>query len=327
MLDLFHESHPSARLHLILRIYKFNPLSRSLLSSAQLYTLDTEIHRTIPEGTGHSLSELSFLKNVLAPSFRVLRLFSRGVHAYLQRAQFEGWESVRYSMFNLDFQPGDQFPGLLELALEHDEFFLTEENCNLWARATSWERLQRLDLHKGAPRHFFASFTDRAINLKYLKFYINSPTRNRTWGLHPLDTGLLVLERSITSITSLHILDFGAQDLDDLTRTLRVTLKNLHGILRSLITSCSGGADYSGPIDFVPGVLAWDAELYMEVLKLAPGLEHLDARISEVTVVGSWKGGESCEEAEKKWKTAEKKTKGKPKEKKQRSKEAQRLVL
>jgi hypothetical protein len=69
-------------------------------------------------------------------------------------------------MFNLEFQAGDRFPTLLDLALEHDEFFLTEENCNLWARATSWERLQRLDLHKGAPRHFFVSLTNCVTNLK-----------------------------------------------------------------------------------------------------------------------------------------------------------------
>lgn len=117
MLDLFHEFHPSAHLHLILRNRKFKPLSRTLLSSPQLYTLDTEIYRTMPEDTSHSLSELSFIKNNLAPSLRVLRLSSRGVHAYPQRAQFEDWESVKYSMFNLDFQPGDRFPALLELGI------------------------------------------------------------------------------------------------------------------------------------------------------------------------------------------------------------------
>jgi hypothetical protein len=134
MLKLFRELHPSAHLHLILQNRKFVPLSRSLLSSSQLYTFDTDIFRTIPEDTGHSLSELSFIRNSLAPSLRVLRLYSRGVHAYPQRTQFEDWESVKYGMFNLNFQPGDRFPALLELALEHDKFFLTEENCNLWAR-------------------------------------------------------------------------------------------------------------------------------------------------------------------------------------------------
>ncbi|KAF7446911.1 hypothetical protein A1F99_083580 [Pyrenophora tritici-repentis] len=326
MLDSFHEWHPSAHLHMILRNRKFNPLSRDILSSPQLYTLDTEVYRIMPDDTERSLSELSLIKNSIAPSLQVLRLSSRGVHAYPQRAQFEGWEIIKHSTFNFDFQPGDRFPALLELALEDDEFILSEENCDLWARATSWERLERLDLYRGAPRHFFASLTNRSTNLKYLRFYINSPTSNRTWDLHPLETGLLVLAKFFASTASLHTLDFGVQDLDVLARTLRVILQNLHGSLRNLTITSSGGGNYSGPIDFIPGMLAWDLEHYMEVLELAPGLEHLDARIGEDAVVGDWKGRECYADSGKKWKTAEKKIKSKPKEKKQRSKKAQKLV-
>jgi hypothetical protein len=325
MLDLFHELYPSAHLHLILRNRKFEPLSRSLLSSPQLFTLDTEIYRTVPDDTGHSLSELSFIKNNLPPSLRVLRLHSRGVHAYPQRAQFENWETVKHSRFNFDFQPGDRLPALLELALEHDELFLTPENCNLWARATSWARLQRLDLSGGAPRHFFASLTNRAINLTYLKFFIGSPNGNGTWGLYPLNTGLPVLADFTASTPSLHTLDFGMQCLDDVMPTLRVMLQNLQGSLRSLSISCMM-EDYSGPIDYVPGVLAWEPEHHKEVLELAPGLEHLDARMGADSVVGDWKGEDRCADIGEKWKTARKKIRGKPKEKKQRSKNAQRLV-
>lgn len=326
MLDKFHELHPSAHLHVVLRNRKFKSLSRSLLSSPQLHTLDAEIFRTIPEETGYSLSELSFVKNSLASGLQVLHLTSRGVHTKPQRAQFEGWESVKHDMFNLDFRPGDRAPALSELALEHDELFLTEENCNLWARAASWEWLQRLDLHKGAPRQFFASLTGRATNLKYLRFYINPPTRNRTWDLHPLDTGLLILARFIASTKSLHTLDFGMQYLDDLTRALRIMLQNLHSSLSSLTISYTQGFDTSGPIDFTPGMLAWDLEHFMEVLELAPSLEHLDARFGKDTVVGNWKGEDRFADARTKWKTAEKKIKFKPKKKIQRSKKVQRLV-
>lgn len=326
ILHLFHELHPSAHLHLILRDRKFKPLTRDLLAFPQLYTLDTEIYRTLPESTGHSLSELSFIKNNLASSTRVLRLSARGVHAYPQRAQFEEWGSVNNSMYNLDFQPGDRFPALSELALEHDEFFLTEENCNLWARATSWEHLQRLDLNKGAPRYFLASLTNRATNLKYLRFYINSPTPNQLWDIYPLDSGLPVIGQFVACTTPLHNLDLGAQDLDALTRALRVILQNLHGSLRSLTISYSGGPDCSGPIDFTPGMLNWEPEHYMELLQMAPGLEHLDARIGEDTVLGNWKDEDCYADAGKKWKTTEKKIKGEPKEKKQRSKKAQRLI-
>jgi hypothetical protein len=64
-------------------------------------------------------------------------------------------------------------------------------------------------------------------------------------------------------------------------------LHNPHGSLRSLTIFDSGGADYSGPIDFIPGMLAWDPEHYMEVLELAPSLEHLDWMIGEDTVMGN----------------------------------------
>lgn len=323
ILHLFHELHPSTHLHLILRDRKFKPLTRDLLAFPQLHTFDTEIFRTFPESTGHSLSELSFIKNNLASSTRVLRLSARGVHAYPRRAQFEEWESVKNSMYNLDFQPGDRFPALSELALEHDEFFLTEENCSLWAGATSWEQLQRLDLNKGAPRCFLASLTNRATNLKYLRFYINSPTPNRLWDIYPLDSGLPILGQFVACTTSLHTLDLGGLDLDALTRAVRVILQNLHGSLRSLTISYSGGPGCYGPIESTPRMLNWEPEHYMELLQMAPGLEHLDARIGQDTVLGNWKGEICYAHAGKKWKTTEKKIKGTPKEKKQQSKKAQ----
>jgi hypothetical protein len=117
------------------------------------------------------------------------------------------------------------------------------------------------------------------------------------------------------------------QDLDDLTRTLRVMLQNLHGSLRSLTISYRECVDYSGPIDFIPRMLTWDPEHYIEVLELAPGLEHLDAWIGEDTVVGNWKGRECCKNAGKKWNTAEKKINSKLKEKRQQSKKTQGFVL
>jgi hypothetical protein len=102
-------------------------------------------------------------------------------------------------------------------------------------------------------------------------------------------------------------------------------LQNLQGSLRSLSISCMM-EDYSGPINYVPGVLAWEPEHHKEVLELAPGLEHLDARMGADSVVGDWKGEDRCADIGEKWKTARKKIRGKPKEKKQRSKNAQRLV-
>ena len=63
------------------------------------------------------------------------------------------------------------------------------------------------------------------------------------------------INRFIASISSLHTLDFGAQDLDDFTCKFRVMMQNLHDSLRSLKLSHSGAVNHSGPIDFVPGRL------------------------------------------------------------------------
>jgi hypothetical protein len=88
-------------------------------------------------------------------------------------------------------------------------------------------------------------------------------------------------------------------------------LQSLNGNLKSLTISDMGGEDHSGPIDYTPGMLVWDPEHYIEVLELAPGLEHLDARISTADkVVGDWKGEECYADAEKKWKTAKKRVSG-----------------
>lgn len=328
MLDLFHELYPLAHLHFILRNRTFRPLSRSLLSSPQLYTLDTKIYSTIPEHTGHSLSELSLIKNILPDSLQVLRISTLDVDGVLQRAQFEDWESVTYNVFNFDFQLGDRFPALLELAL-------TAENCNLWARATSWERLQRLDLPKGASHEFIASLTNRAVNLKYLRFHINlrthwspyHPHRNGTWDPYSQNDSLPVLASFLASIKSLHTLDFGVKSIDILTHYLRVILQSLHGSLKSLTISDMGSEDHSGPIDYTPGMLSWDPEHYKEVLELTPGLEHLDVRISTVDrVVGNWKGEDRYADVEKKWKTAKKNIRAPARVRTQRAQRVQRLV-
>jgi hypothetical protein len=267
-------------------------------------------------------------------SLQVLRLSTLDVDGPLQRAQFEEWESVKYGMFNFDFRPGDRFPALLELALREDEFALTEENCNLWTRATSWERLQRLDLPRGTSPYFIASLTNRATNLKYLRFDVSTqmrrpyrPYREGQWRNHSVDT-LSVMASFLASIKSLQTLDFGYQDIESLTRYLRVMLQSLHGSLKSLTISDMGGYDHSGPIDYTPpGKPYWDPDQYKEVLELAPGLEHLDVRINTPDrVVGDWKGMDRYADVEKKWKTAKKNFGPRAKVKTQRAQKAQRLI-
>ncbi|KAI4684894.1 uncharacterized protein J4E88_004336 [Alternaria novae-zelandiae] len=336
LLNLFYELHPSAHFHWILKNRRFHPLDHSLLSSPQLYTLDAEIYATVPEQTGHSLSELAYIKNTVPPSLRVLRLSTIDVDGSVQRAQFEEWETVKYGMFHFDFQPGDQFPALLELALRQGDFALTEQNCNLWARATSWERLERLDLPNGTSPQFIASLTNRAINIKYLRFHIGTtdfmirrqyrPYSGGNWLNAGVDT-MSIMTRFLASIKSLHTLDFAYEDNETLIRYLRVILQSLHGSLRSLTISDMGGYDYF-PMDPLPsGKPYWDPEQYQEVLELAPGLEHFDARIgTRDSVVGDWEGKDRYADVEKKWRTA-KKTTAPSRVKIQRAKRALKLIV
>lgn len=196
----------------------------------------------------------------------------------------------------------------------------TQQPSNLWASDTSWEQLQQLDLQDCWLRQFFSSFAHRVPNLKYLKFYLRA-------GGGSLHSGDPFLANFMASTPSLYTLDFGADYIEVLTETLRVILQNLQGSLRGLRISHTM-PDYSGPIDFRPGMLFWNPEQYLEVLELTPGLEHFDAQIAGQTFLGNWKGDKALADAEKKWKSAKKNgIKGLKKSKSsQRSRQAQRIV-
>ncbi|KAI4651695.1 uncharacterized protein J4E79_009176 [Alternaria viburni] len=337
LLNLFYELHPSAHLHWILKNRRFHPLDHGLLSSPQLYTLDAEIYATVPEQTGHSLSELAYIKNTVPASLQVLRLTTIDVDGSVRRAQIEKWEYVKYGMFHFDFQPGDRFPALWELALRQGDFALTEQNCNLWARATTWEHLERLDLPNGTSPQFIASLTNRAINLKYLRFHISTtgfscrrqyrPYRGGDWLNAGVDT-MSIMTRFMASIKSLHTLDFAYEDNETLMRYLRFMLQSLHGSLSILTISDMGGYDYF-PMDPLPsGKPYWNPEQYQEVLELAPGLEHFDARIgTRDSVVGDWEGKDRYADVKKKWRTAKKTITAPSRLKIQRAKRAQKLIV
>jgi len=246
-------------------------------------------------------------------------------------------EYVKYGMFHFDFKPGDQFPVLLELALRQGEFALTEQNCNLWARTTSWERLERLDLPNGTSPQFIASLTNRATNLKYLRFHISTPGfRSRrqhrpysdgSWLNAGVDT-TSIMARFLASIKSLDTLDFAYKDNEALIRYLRVMLQSLHASLRSLTISDMGGYDYF-PMDPLPsGKPYWVPEQYQKVLELAPGLEHFDARIGTTNmVVGDWQGEDRYADVKKKWRTAKKTITTPARARTQRVQRTQKLIL
>ncbi len=273
--SLLYELHPSAKLRLILRDRKATPLSRVLLSSPQLHTLEIENYYDYDGRTRYT--ELPFIKECLNPSLRILRLDFAGLN-YGERTGFVHWRYVRPSPWHFEWQKGDQFGPLEELRLKHDQYDFSRENCQLWARITSWSKLQRLDLGMGSPRFFFESLTGRAVNLKYLKFWI-SPARNRPCDLHPFSVGFPILAKFLSSITALRELDFGGHDIEEFEPALDLILENTGRNLRKLILQC-----------ITYGMAPWKEEKYVEILERTPGLGFFRASIKDDKVEGSWIG-------------------------------------
>ncbi|KAF2827321.1 hypothetical protein CC86DRAFT_291154 [Ophiobolus disseminans] len=293
ILRTFHERHPSAKLQLMLKDRSLTPLSSTLLSSPQLHSLDISIYCVRGSATcGHS--EAEFIKQSIAKSsLKVLSLAVKSLASPIQRRMFLQWDYVRYGFFNFNLQEGDRFPALEELRLGYDmNNVLTAENCEMWAKATSWHQLRKLDLSRGSPRHFLASLTDRAPNLESLKFGLNRP-HSRTADLHPLHIGLPSLVGFIASITALRELDFGAHKMEHFMAVLPLMLENSKGSLRKLIIHCRFHEEN-----------VWQAEQYVDVLTQAPGLEYLKAQIQEDTVEGSWVGSARFMHPREKYQTA-----------------------
>jgi hypothetical protein len=246
VLKLLHELHPSAKLNLVLENRYMTPLSGTLLSSPQLHTLNIPVYITFSDDYCR-YNELHFVKDCISANltFTTLRFGATEVFKFCvdstDRDRFLEWPTANEGPLNFDFRENDRFPLLQELSLEFDNYTLTREHCAMWAQVTSRDKLQRLDLGIGAPRHFFASLTGRAINLKSLKFWINPARANlgsETWDLQPMDKGIPILAKVIASITALRELDFGAHDLDEFNDTLKVMLDNAKGSLRRLTLTC-----------------------------------------------------------------------------------------
>jgi hypothetical protein len=302
VLNLLHELQPSTKLNLILGERHMTPLSRALLSSPQLHTLDIPIYTTFSDD-GRRYTELSFVKECIGTShsLRVLRLRTKkiqkiGYGPHHARDQFLEWPTVAQGPLNFNFREGDRFPALQELKLDHDEYYLPPKHCSMWAKVTSWQKLQRLDLDMGAPRHFLQSLTGRTVNLKALKFWI-SPARaylgSETWDLQPMDKGLPILAKFISSITALRELEFGAHDITEFTDALDVMLDSARGSLRRLTLTCQC---YNGT--------QWKEEQFVNILDRTPGLGYLNVKAKEDTVEGEWKGKERYLGPWEKWESA-----------------------
>jgi hypothetical protein len=277
VLDLLQETHPSAKLHIVLRDRKLTSLSNTLLSSPQLHSLDISIY-CVRSTMVYGHSELAFIKNCLGPSLKVLRLSMIHPSTYEDRARIVDWDSVQEGPMNFDWQLDSHVPALEELTLQYESYDLDPAHCNMWAQITSWQQLQRLDLGMGSPRHLFVALTNRVPNLKYLAFWIRS-SRNSTWDLHPLRFGLPALAAFLASINELHDVYFGAHGPQELDGALAVILDNTRGSLTRLVMNCPA-----------QNMIAWKPPQYVAVLEQAPRLEYFKANVRADDVEGGRKG-------------------------------------
>jgi hypothetical protein len=293
VLILLQSLHPSVRLHLKLRKrFTTTPLNDALLSSPQLHTLDVSLfYNGINED--YAYSELQFFKNHVGDNLRVLRLDLKLCLSEDEK-EFPHWNSVQRGPYRFEWKEGDRFPALEELVFDSRKFALTAESCDMWARCTSWNRLQRLDVGDSWPHHFFASLTGCAVNLKYLKFTVRAMS-NSTWNWRPKGSELVVLAKFISSITALQELELESRDHDLFSGALSTVLANSKGSLKSL----SMRACWSSSKD-------WGSQRYLDVFEQAPKLESFDAMINEDTMKGSWRGAASFFDPLRKLETAKK---------------------
>ena len=252
------------------------PLSRTLLSSSQLHTLEIPIlYDSIDED--HAYSELQFFKNCVGTNLRILRLDFK-LYFSGDEKKFQQWDTVQRGPYRFEWKEGDRFPALEEFTFDSRKFALTDESCDMWARCTSWNRLRRLDVGDSWPHHFFASLIDRAVNLKYLKFAVR-PMNDSTWNWRPKGSELIVLAKFIASTTALLELELESRDHDLFSGALGTILANSRGTL----TVISIRACWSISKD-------WGSRQYLDVFEQAPNLESFSAMINEDILEGSWAG-------------------------------------
>jgi len=168
-------------------------------------------------------------------------------------------------------------------------------HCETWASVTDWTHLRHLDARTLSAHYLFVALTGRAVNLESLKFLI----RGTTWDLRPEGAGPPILATFIASINALREVELDASRIKELETALAVVLGNVRGSLVRLVIRCISH-----------GTPSWSPEQYIEVLRQAPGLAYLNARIAEDKVEGSWVGTERERGSQEKYASARRELKG-----------------
>ena len=244
MLTALSEKWPTARLHVTnlgrngSNVYL--PPDMKLLSSPQLYSLSYTVYGAWVSPSHRVFvfrSEFSILKKCLsqATKLKCLRLRVDDGNVPEQTSWTAGPQ-------NLDFQVGDIFPALEELALPPRTYALTEMHCKQWLATMDWSHLRRLDLGHGSPQYLFTALTGRVPQLKALifGFWPSSPS-NSIWKCPDVEV-LLRFLGSIDGLEEAAVKNYHAHEFD----RIRDPFLNKHGrTLRKLHTSYSA-ADARG---------------------------------------------------------------------------------
>lgn len=287
VLTIFHNKHLSARLNVLYLYRGATPIDCALLSSPHLHTLGITVYHYGSATFGYC--ELQTLKRCLATgnsikslhiSFTVLS--PANLPKFDPRRTFKEWETVSEGLYNFHWQINDRFPALEELSFDWGNYQFDPEDCHMWARAMDWNRLRKLDLAKGTPRHLLQALKDRVPNLKWLKCGISTPSPHHSrWDILPLETGLTTLANFLASVIALRELHFYAHHAAHFMPALQVLLKCQGIHLTKLDIACT---DCS--------MKRWKINQYLQILEQAPDLEHFKAQIFDGKLEGTWTGNE-----------------------------------
>jgi hypothetical protein len=235
-------------------------MDRAILSSSHLDNLDFTALAKRPCAV--CPSEMSELKQCLlqARNLKTLRLQVGDLSWHTSWHMNDGYKE---SPLNLPFRDGDMFPALEELTLdpEHQNYFATAENCQMWSRCMDWGRLHTLDFGHGTPTALLQALTGRVSQLKTLNFgfWERYGAARAYWNSN---RDMKVLERFLNSIDALRNVKTYCDDDDDM-QMVRPTLLAKHGqSLRSL------EAKYARSV-------AWEPEHFYNLAETARGIKIL----------------------------------------------------
>ncbi|KAK3201246.1 hypothetical protein GRF29_185g274284 [Pseudopithomyces chartarum] len=202
ILEALQTWHPHAKLKFVCHNRDFHgefmPIDEALLSSPQLHTLDATLS-LMQDCTHPPDYEVQLLKQSLihGASIKVLRF-------NIQDPSNHHHVFTPSPPVSFTWHPTDSFPPLEELSLPqarpkyHSAYNLNRDDLLMWARAMDWTHMRRLDFHHHNPSLFFATFTDRVPNLKYLRWGLLPSQDGSGWNRTP--TCASAFMRSVTAL-------------------------------------------------------------------------------------------------------------------------------